>query len=79
MQYKVKKYFLAPIFTKYAARSRDLLQSYLETGSRPMFLNYTFILNNETHRMRHSSAPRAPLRTYPVLSLMPVIIFFRDP
>ena len=38
------KNFLAPIFTKYAARSRNLLQSYFETGSRPTFLNYTYLI-----------------------------------
>ena len=63
------KNFLTPMFNKYAARSRDLLQSCLETSSKPTFLNYTFNLNNETRRMRHSSAPRALLRTYPIFSL----------
>ena len=30
---------------------------------------HIFNLNNETRRMRHSSAPRALLRTYPIFSL----------
>ena len=38
------KNFLAPIFSKYAVGSRDLLQSYLETASRPTFLNYTYLI-----------------------------------
>ena len=40
----LNKNFWAPIFTKYATSSRDLLQSYLETGSRPTFLNHTYLI-----------------------------------
>ena len=71
---------LAPIFSKYAARSRDLPQSYLETGSRPTFLNYAYLIStvkraecDTLQLLEHCRRRTAYFRS------MFVIIFFRDP
>ena len=52
-----------------AVLSRNRFETYV-------FKLHIFNLNNETRRMRHSSAPQALLRTYRVFSLYVYHIFF---